>query len=119
MVEDEAMVVVGIDPGIARTGYGFVRLADQGNLETIAYGVIETPAGQSVEQRLQTLFQRLRKLMLLHNPSTGAVGGLFFQLVAAVLRLDEIPEPDDAADALAVAVYCINSNGIDRLERLQ
>jgi crossover junction endodeoxyribonuclease RuvC len=171
MVEDEAMVVVGIDPGIARTGYGFVCLTEQGNLETIAYGVIETPAGQPVGQRLQTLYQRLSKLLLLHNPSTGAVEKLYFQrnvrtamvvgqargvamlalaeadlevaefspgvikqaitgygaadkkqmqqMVAAVLNLDEIPEPDDAADALAVAVCCINSNGIERLERLQ
>ena len=78
MGEGEALVVVGINPGIARTGYGLVHLTELGNLETIAYGVIETPAGQSLGKRLQQLFQELRELLLLHGPSTGAVEKLFF-----------------------------------------
>ena len=46
------MVVVGIDPGTATTGYGFVHQTDQGELEAIDYGVILTPAGLPLEQRL-------------------------------------------------------------------
>lgn len=41
------------------------------------------------------------------------------QMVASVLNLGEIPEPDDVADALAVAVCHIHSSGFNRLESLQ
>ena len=39
------MVVVGIDPGTATTGYGFIQETEQGDLEVIDYGVILTPPG--------------------------------------------------------------------------
>lgn len=85
MVESEAMVVVGIDSGIARTGYEFVRLTDQGNLETIASGVIETPAGQLVGNRLQKFFQNISELILLYTHVTGAVEKPFFSTMFALL----------------------------------
>lgn len=160
------MLVIGIDPGTAITGYGLVRdTAD--SLEVVAYGVIQTPAGMPLPQRLLLLHQDLQRLLLLHRPQSGAVEKLFFQrnvttamsvgqargvamlalaeanltieeytplevkqavagygnadkaqmqyMVRALLNLDEIPRPDDAADALAVAICHLHSARIRQL----
>lgn len=151
------MLVIGIDPGTATTGYGLVReLADGNTLECIAYGAVLTPAGQPLANRLQTIHRELKSVITLHRPQSGAVEKLFFQnnvktamsvgqgrgvamlaladcglavgeytplevkqavagygkadkrqvqeMVRLLLNLDDIPKPDDAADALAVAI---------------
>jgi len=155
------MLVIGIDPGTAITGYGFVHEKPDGTLTVVDYGVIQTPADLEMPQRLLQLYRELKNLMLLHRPDSGAVEKLFFQknvrtaisvgqgrgvailalaeagvqireytpleikqsvagyggadksqvqyMVKALLELDEIPQPDDAADALAVAVCHIHS----------
>jgi crossover junction endodeoxyribonuclease RuvC len=149
------MLVLGIDPGTATTGYGLVREREDGSLESIAYGIIQTPAGLAAHQRLSILFHQLNDL-LLHRPDSCAVEKLFFQsnvktaiavgqargvvllaiseagldfaeytpnevkqavagygsagkkqvqeMVRVLLALPEIPKPDDAADALAIAI---------------
>lgn len=150
------MLVLGIDPGTATTGYGFVRETDRDGLAPIAFGVILTPAGMSAAERLVILHRQLSDLILLHCPQSAAVERLFFQrnvttamavgqargvallaiaqagvavaeytpmevkqsvcgyggadkrqiqeMVRALLGLKEIPRPDDAADALAIAI---------------
>ncbi|MFN2151391.1 MAG: crossover junction endodeoxyribonuclease RuvC [Anaerolineales bacterium] len=161
------MLVIGIDPGTAITGYGFVRENPDGTLTVVDYGVIQTPADLEMPQRLLQLYRELKNLMLLHRPDSGAVEKLFFQknvrtaisvgqgrgvailalaeagvqireytpleikqsvagyggadknqvqyMVKALLALDEIPQPDDAADALAVAVCHIHSARFNRI----
>lgn len=155
------MLVIGIDPGTAITGYGLVSQEPDGSLMAVAYGVISTPANMLMPERLVKLYQELSQIVLLHQPHTGAVEKLFFQknvktaitvaqgrgvailslansgidigeytpneikqavtgygkadknqmqqMVRMILGLDEIPKPDDAADALAVAICHINS----------
>ena len=149
------MLVIGIDPGTAITGYGLVR-EENGELECVGYGVVTTPAGQPLPNRLQTIYHELKNVITLHRPESGAVEKLFFQknlttaitvgqgrgvamlalaecglpvseytpmqvkqavsgyggadkkqmqeMVRVLLNLDSIPKPDDAADALAVAI---------------
>jgi crossover junction endodeoxyribonuclease RuvC len=155
------MLVVGIDPGTATTGYGFVRETSQGELEAVDFGVIHTRAGQPAENRLQEIYNKLKELLFLHHPESGAVEKLFFQnnitsamavgqargvvllaladaglsvseyspkevkqaiagyggadknqvqqMVRALLNLPDIPRPDDAADALAIAICHLHS----------
>ncbi|HBX70959.1 MAG TPA: crossover junction endodeoxyribonuclease RuvC [Chloroflexi bacterium] len=155
------MLVIGIDPGTAITGYGLVREQQNGTLTVVDYGVIQTPADLEMPQRLLQLYRELKQLTLLHRPDSGAVEKLFFQknvrtaisvgqgrgiailalaeagvsigeytpleikqaiagyggadkaqvqyMVKAMLELDEIPHPDDAADALAVAICHIHN----------
>jgi len=162
------MLVLGIDPGTATTGYGLVREDEDGNLIAVAYGVIKTPAKMPMPQRLLQLYQELKAIILLHGPDSSAVEKLFFQrnvrtaisvgqgrgvvlmalaergigigeynpmeikqavagyggadkhqiqhMVRALLNLDEIPKPDDAADALAVAICHIHSAQMRFLE---
>jgi crossover junction endodeoxyribonuclease RuvC len=154
------MLVLGIDPGTATTGYGFVREAEAGPA-LVAYGVVLTPAGAPMPERLLTLSRELKGLIALHRPESAAVEKLFFQrnvstamtvgqargvallalaeagvrvgeytprevkqavagyggadkpqmqqMVRAILNLPEVPRPDDAADALAVAICHLHS----------
>lgn len=160
------MLVVGIDPGTATTGYGLVRDASAG-IELVTYGVITTPAGLPLEQRLFMLYNELKRLIELHRPDSAAVEKLFFQrnvtsalsvghargvallamaeanipvceytplevkqavagyggadknqiqqMVKALLNMAEPPRPDDAADALAVAICHLHSAVFNRL----
>ncbi len=154
------MLVLGIDPGTAITGYGLVRENDEG-LALVECGVITTPADQSLPQRLQTIYRGLAAIIGQHRPDQVAVEELFFsrnvrtalsvgqargvvllaaaeaglplheykplevkqtvagyggadkrqvqEMVRLLLHLEQIPEPDDAADAVAVAVCHIHS----------
>ena len=161
------MLVLGIDPGTAITGYGFVEENERGDLLSVAYGAITTPAKMPMEERLQQLYEELNALILLHRPQSGAVEKLFFrrnvttaisvgqargvillamvqngvrlkeytpmqikqavtgwggaqkpqvqEMVRALLELEKIPKPDDAADALAVAICHIHSQAYNQL----
>jgi crossover junction endodeoxyribonuclease RuvC len=147
--------VLGIDPGVAITGYGIVE--GQGDdLKVVTYGAITTPASQPLPQRLRQIHDQLRALIAEQQPDSAAVEELFFSknartalsvghargvallalteanlpieeykpaevklavsgyggapksqmqsMVQMLLGLEEIPRPDDAADALAVAI---------------
>jgi crossover junction endodeoxyribonuclease RuvC len=155
------MLVIGVDPGTATTGYGLVREDPDGSLSLVDYGAILTSAELSMPQRLLELHRQLSSILLLHRPTSGAVEKLFFhrnvttaisvgqgrgvallalaeagldvaeytplevkqavagygaadknqvqQMVRALLSLDQIPTPDDAADALAIAICHLHS----------
>ncbi|HLA98924.1 MAG TPA: crossover junction endodeoxyribonuclease RuvC [Anaerolineales bacterium] len=155
------MLVLGIDPGTAITGYGLVREDHNGSLAMVAYGVIETQAADTQAVRLLELYNKLSEIIVLHRPESSAVEKLFFQrnvrtalsvgqargvallalaqaglavfeytplevkqavvgyggadknqvqqMVRALLGLSEIPRPDDAADAIAVAICHLHS----------
>ena len=154
------MLVLGIDPGTAITGYGLVR-EDEAGLTLVDYGVITTAAGRPLPERLQAIYQGLADVAREHQPQQAAVEELFFsrnvrtalsvghargvtllaladaglpiheykpleikqaitgyggagkqqiqEMVRLLLNLDTVPEPDDAADAVAVAVCHIHS----------
>ena len=71
------MVFLGIDPGTAITGYGFIR-EEAGALQAIAYGAITTPSDWALPQRLVALYRELNRLLALHQPASAAVEQLFF-----------------------------------------
>ena len=158
------MIVMGIDPGFATTGFGVVDYAGN-HFKVLDYGVIRTEAGQPFPERLLVLHQQLEALMNTWKPEVMAVEELFFgtnvttgikvghargvillaaslkgipvfeytpmqvklavagyrgakkpqiqQMVKVLLNLDSIPKPDDAADALAVAI-CQSHTGMLR-----
>jgi crossover junction endodeoxyribonuclease RuvC len=155
------MLVLGIDPGTATTGYGLVRETADSGYEVVDYGVFLTPVGLLPEKRLIMLYDQINEILLLHRPQQGAVEKLFFarnvttaiavgqargvallamaqqglavseytplevkqavtgygkaekkqvqMMVQAMLQLDELPRPDDAADALAIAICHLQS----------
>ena len=155
------MLCLGIDPGTASLGYGFVREQSDGSLLCVDYGVIRTEADSPMPQRLKIIHDELVNLIMRHQPDRGAVEELFFarnvttaitvaqargvvmlalqnaglpiaeykpnaikqaitgyggadktqmqEMVRLLLALDRRPRPDDAADALAVAIADLHS----------
>ena len=68
---------MGIDPGVANTGFGVVRVAGS-CMTAVDGGVIEAPPGQPLETRLARIHAELEKLIAWHEPAAMAVEDLFF-----------------------------------------
>jgi len=71
------MTVVGVDPGLAETGYGVVE-ARGSQLRAIDGGVIETAAGKPLERRLVEIAAALRELLRSHQPQAVAFEQIYF-----------------------------------------
>jgi crossover junction endodeoxyribonuclease RuvC len=71
------MIVLGIDPGTAHTGYGVVARRG-GRLAALDGGVIETRPGLALERRLAAIFDRTEALLDEHGPSAVALEELYF-----------------------------------------
>jgi crossover junction endodeoxyribonuclease RuvC len=71
------MIVLGIDPGLASTGFGVVERRG-GHLVALDGGVVETAAGARTEQRLGALHDALTRLLREHEPQAMALEGLYF-----------------------------------------
>jgi crossover junction endodeoxyribonuclease RuvC len=71
------MIVLGIDPGLANTGYGVVARRG-GRLVALDGGVVQTPAGVSPERRLGELHEALTALLREHEPTAMALETLYF-----------------------------------------
>jgi crossover junction endodeoxyribonuclease RuvC len=153
-------IILGLDPGIADTGYGLIEKLPGGKLKCLAYGSIRTAAILPTSERLEKIGDELEKLIKKYKPGLAAVEELFFcnnaktaiavgqaigvilltcrknklsieemtplqvkqtiagwggadkkqvqKMVKILLNLEEIPKPDDAADALAIAISAVN-----------
>ncbi len=71
------VIVLGIDPGLASTGYGVVA-REGARLTALDGGVIETRAGVAVERRLATIAQRMREILSEHECDAVAIEELYF-----------------------------------------
>jgi crossover junction endodeoxyribonuclease RuvC len=71
------MIVLGIDPGLANTGYGVVT-RERGQLVALDGGVIETRAGVPQELRLADIHARIEELLAEHEPAAVALEELYF-----------------------------------------
>jgi crossover junction endodeoxyribonuclease RuvC len=157
--ESLTVIVLGIDPGLANTGYGVVTRRG-GRLAALDGGVIRTPAGAPQERRLADIHAAVEELLGEHEPDAVALEELYFgqnvrtafavgqargvvmlaagqhavpcagytpqqvkgavcgsgraekdqvaRMVMTLLGLPELPRPDHAADALAVAICHAN-----------
>jgi crossover junction endodeoxyribonuclease RuvC len=153
------MIVLGIDPGTASTGYGVVSSRGS-RFQALEAGVIQTRPGTPLEQRLADIHEQVGELLDRFDAAAMAVEELYFganvrtafavgqgrgvvllaagqrsvptasytpqqvkaavcghgradkdqvgRMVARLLGLAEVPRPDHAADALAVAVCHLN-----------
>lgn len=161
-------VVLGLDPGTATTGYGFIKKTESDSLNYHESGVIRTPANMDYGDRLDTIYGSVVSLVEKFSPRVAVVEELFFsrniktalsvgqargvillslnhlqeelkqplelvemnpstakktltgngaaskktmqRAVTQELGLSGVPEPDDAADALALGMaYCIRN----------
>lgn len=156
------MVILGIDPGLATTGFGIIKVQNH-QFTHIAHGIIATLADWSHHYRLYELSDQLKKIIRKFQPQIIAVEEIFIyknlktaikigeargvilltaaqnklmivreftpleikqaltgygradkaqmqKMVKIILNLSKIPEPDDAADALAAAICCAQNS---------
>jgi crossover junction endodeoxyribonuclease RuvC len=71
------VIVLGIDPGTASTGYGVVARSD-GRMVALDGGVIATSPSARLELRLAEIHERVLELIDAHAPDAMAVESLFF-----------------------------------------
>lgn len=71
------MLILGIDPGIGRTGFGYIESIDGSDLY-VDCGCISTPKDMDRAQRLQLLFKTLSELIANRKPDVMAIEQLFF-----------------------------------------
>lgn len=97
------MIVLGIDPGLAHTGWGVVRV-EKGACTPLAYGCITTNAHDSLTKRLALIHQEMCEVVDTYEPETGAMEGIFFGVNAkSALALGE---------ARACAILALADKGI-------
>ncbi len=156
MAKNKNLIILGIDPGYALTGYGLI-LTDGKEFKHLAHGVISTNKQDSFADRLWQIKNELEKIIKKYQPEILAIENIYFynnaktallvgeargvimliakmnnlkifnytplqvkqavvghgraekkqmqKMVQLIFSLSKLPEPDDAADALAVA-YC-------------
>lgn len=69
-------MVLGIDPGTSRTGYGIVRVERSG-LALVDAGVLRSPSGPVLGQRIRRLCDQMEALLERHGPAMAAMEGVF------------------------------------------
>ncbi len=72
------MLILGLDPGTAITGYGLVKEYPDGTLEAVDYGVFRTTAKTPMPERLLSLYEQLTELLKNYQPDEAAIEELFF-----------------------------------------
>ncbi len=75
--ESPLVIVLGIDPGLANTGYGVVARRG-GRLVALDGGVIQTSGGIPQERRLADIHARVERLLDEHAPDALALEQLYF-----------------------------------------
>ncbi len=75
------MIVLGIDPGTAVTGYGVVRTrggSPASGAELLECGVIRTRPSEALAARLSDIYEGVRELIARHAPQALAVEDVFY-----------------------------------------
>ena len=71
------IIILGIDPGLADTGYGVIEKT-KSQITSIDFGCINTKAGVPDEQRLVEIHKSINQLIKKYKPDIIAVEKLFF-----------------------------------------
>lgn len=161
------MRILGIDPGLAITGWAIVDFDKKGNIDLIDFGAIFTEKGVEVRDRLKDIYNDMHELLDKFKPEVCGIETLLFynnaktaivvgeargvvlltlseenlsvyelsplqvkssvtgygkatkkqvqENVKSICKLDTLPKPDDAADAVAVAIACFDRMKMENL----
>jgi crossover junction endodeoxyribonuclease RuvC len=72
------LIVLGVDPGTAATGYGVVARGRDGAVSLLECGVIRTEARTALPLRLKAIYEGLAEVLARHAPTHMAVEGVFY-----------------------------------------
>jgi crossover junction endodeoxyribonuclease RuvC len=75
---DPGVIVLGIDPGTAVTGYGVVARHGDGAVSLLECGVVRTNARAPLPDRLRDIYEGVSEVIARHEPRAVAVEGVFF-----------------------------------------
>jgi crossover junction endodeoxyribonuclease RuvC len=70
------MIVLGIDPGMAETGYGVIAV-EGSRMRAVDHGTVATAAGEPAAARLAAIYERVAALVALHVPDGAALEDLY------------------------------------------
>jgi crossover junction endodeoxyribonuclease RuvC len=71
-----AIRILGLDPGLRRTGWGVIRV-EGARLSHVAHGVIAPDETQTLAERLNTLFEAVREVISAYEPDEAAIEETF------------------------------------------
>ena len=71
------MVILGIDPGTADTGFGLIRCGAK-KVQLISHGCIKTSNNDSPPKRLEVIYKKLLFILREYRPQVLAIESLFF-----------------------------------------
>lgn len=72
------MIILGVDPGVAATGWAVLKAIEQGSNMTIEYGVVRTKAGIPMPERLSKIYYELSKIIREFKPDVCAIEEIYF-----------------------------------------
>ena len=96
--------VLGIDPGIAATGWGVIE-AEGSKFKALDYGFIKTIPNDSPGKRLMIIYNTIRDIIEKYHPEIASVEDIFF----AKNKLSAIP----VAQAKGVILLAMESKNIN------
>jgi crossover junction endodeoxyribonuclease RuvC len=154
-MSDKTRIILGIDPGVADTGFGVISKEGH-TLILLEAGSIQTHKSKSLPERLENIYHAMHDLLKKYQPDLVAVEKLYFArnvttaldvgqargvailamrehkveileftplqikqavtgngradkrqvglMVKTILKIQDVPKPDDAADAVAAAI---------------
>ena len=71
------MIILGIDPGTATTGYGIIKV-NKTSYEVIVFGLIETDKNGEPSKRLRSIYLQMNKVIKEQKPDVVAIEKIFF-----------------------------------------
>lgn len=71
------MIILGIDPGIAITGYGVIEYIGNKS-KVVDYGAVLTDSTMALPDRLKVIYDKLNQIIELYKPDDFAIEELFF-----------------------------------------
>ena len=71
------MRILGIDPGLTRTGFGIIDINDD-SLKLIDYGIVKPKNTDKLERRLLTIFNDMSKIIKKYNPTVVSIEEVFY-----------------------------------------
>ena len=72
------MIILGIDPGTATTGYGLLEINGNGDSSVIKWGLIETDKNGFKENRLQVIYEETLTIIKKYSPDLFVIEKIFF-----------------------------------------
>ncbi|WP_341815217.1 crossover junction endodeoxyribonuclease RuvC [Wolbachia endosymbiont (group B) of Aricia artaxerxes] len=69
--------IIGLDPGISKTGWAIINLEEKNSIEFLGGGAISTDSKLGTGERLHIIFEELKKVISLYSPNEAAVEKIF------------------------------------------